>query len=237
MIQHARTSLRGGILPLLLAFAYLLAVTRCSAQHEYIGRYDVFAGFSDINAPFVNNLNQIGAGIQVGVVHNRWLASGFDFSTQSGNTALTANLLPANLQQEIAAELPGYTLSVSTDITIQTYSAGTQLTLRHFRSAAFFIHPVLSAFHIDATPKPGDAYATAIIKQLVPSGKKTDTAGGYGIGGGTDLRVTKHLSARMQLDAAWCHPVNDILANGGWIYRFSVGPSFHFGHNINKQLK
>lgn len=234
MILHIRTRLGLGILPL-LALVCLLAATRCSAQREYMGRYDLFVGFSDINAPFVNNLNQVGVGTQVGMVHNRWLASGVDYSIQSGTTPLTANLLPANLQAELSAFLPsGYSLRVPTDITIQTFSVGTQLTYRHFAAATFFVHPVLSAFHITATPKPGDAIATAVIALLVPSGKKTDTAGGYGIGGGTDLHLTKHLSARMQMDAAWCHPVNDILANGGWIYRFSIGPSFHFGHDVNK---
>lgn len=237
MILYFRTRLDRGIL-FLLVFVSLFAGTRCSAQHEYIGRYDLSVGFSDINAPFVNNLNQVGVDTQVGIVHNRWLASGFDYSTQSGNTPLTANLLPANLQTELGAFLPpGYNLRVPTDITIQTYSVGTQLTLRHFIPAPVFIHPVLSAFHIDATPKPGDPIAAAVIHVLVPAGKKTDTAGGYGIGGGTDLHLTKHMSARLQLDAAWCHPVNDILANGGWIYRFSIGPSFHFGRNINKALK
>jgi hypothetical protein len=237
VIQHICTRLGRGFLPL-LTFACLLAATRCSAQREYIGRYDLSVGFSDINAPFVNNLNQVGVGTQIGMVHNRWLASGFDFSTQSGNTPLTANLLPTTLQLELGAALPpGYSLRVPTDITIQTYSAGTQLTLRHYGSATFFIHPVLSAFHIEATPHPGDPIAAAAIKFLIPSGKKTDTSGGYGIGGGTDLHLTRHMSARMQLDAAWSHPVNDLLGNGGWIYRFSVGPSFHFGHDINKHIK
>jgi hypothetical protein len=234
---YLRGRLGTAMLPL-LAFVCLLAGTRCSAQREYIGRYDLSVGFSDINAPFVNNLNQVGFDTQIGVVHNRWLASGFDYSNQTGTTALTANLLPKTIQMELAAGLPaGYTLHLPTDITIQTFSAGTQLTWRHFAGTPIFIHPVISAFHIDATPKPGDPVAAAVVKLLVPSGKKSDTAGGYGIGGGTDLHLTKHFSARMQLDVAWCHPVNDILANGGWIYRFSVGPAFHFGHDINKHVK
>lgn len=237
MIPHIRRRLCGGVLPL-LTFVCLLAATPVYAQSDYIGRYDVFVGYSDIHAPFVNDLHQSGVGTQIGIVHNRWLASGFDFSIQSGATALTANLLPSNFQLELGAALPpGYVLSVPTDINIQTYAAGTQLTLRHFKTATFFVHPVLSVFHIDAKPHPGDPIAAAAIGFLIPRGRKTDTSGGYGIGGGTDLRLSKHLSARLQMDAAWNHPVNDLLADGGWIYRFSVGPAFHFGHNVNKHGK
>jgi hypothetical protein len=85
---------------------------------------------------------------------------------------------------------------------------------------------------VSATLHPGDPVATAVVAQLVPSGKKLDWTGGYGAGGGTDVRVSQHLSARMQADMVWSHPMNDLLGKGFWIYRFSVGPSFHFGRNI-----
>lgn len=220
----------------ILATVVLLAGSCCYAQHDYVGRYDVFVGFSDVNAPFVNNLNQPGFGTQVGFVNNRWLATGFDYSVQSGGTALTPDLLPKTLQMELAASLPpGYQLRVPTDLTIQTFSAGSQLVYRHFSGATFFVHPVLSAFRVEATPRPTDPVAAIVSRMLVPSGKKRDLTGGFGVGGGTDLRVSRHLSARMQVDIAHSHPMNDILGNGGWIYRFSAGPSFHFGRNIESR--
>lgn len=199
----------------------------------YVGRYDVYAGFSDINAPFVNNLNQPGFGLQVGVLTKTWFATGFDFSNENGATSLTPSLLPTTLQQELGAGLPpGYVLSVPTHVNIKTFAFGPQLTYRHFHSATLLFHPALSAFRISATPHPTDPVATAVTQLLVPQGTKVDWVGAYGVGGGADLRITRHLSARMQADFAWCHPFNDILANGGWISRFSVGPAFHFGHNI-----
>jgi hypothetical protein len=232
MTLHNRNRFGRAILPLLAALV-LFAAMRCTAQERYTGRYDAFVGFSDINAPWVNNLNQPGFATQVGYANNRWLGSGFDYSKETGTGPFTAPLLPTNLQQALAAQLPpGYHLSIPTDVTIQTFAAGSQLEYRRFAKTTILIHPVLCAFRVSATLHPGDPIATAVAAQLVPSGKKLDWTGGYGMGGGTDVRVSQHLSARMQADAVWSHPMNDLLGKGFWIYRFSVGPSFHFGRNI-----
>jgi hypothetical protein len=218
---------------LLMALIFLLPGSVCHAQREYIGKYDLFTGFSNVHASFVNGLNQPGFGMQAGMVHNRWLATGFDYSIQTGTTNLTPNLLPTTTQLVLAAGLPpGYKLSVPTNIKIQTFTAGPQLTYRRLSPEVLFLHPVLSAFRVSATPRPTDVVSTVVSKMLVPQGTKIDWVGAYGVGGGADLRISKHISARVLLDAAWCHPMNDILANGGWITRVSVGPAFHFGPDI-----
>lgn len=213
---------------------------QAAGNSTYVGRYDAYVGFSGIYAPFVNDLNQQGVGTQFGVNNTRWLASGFDYSAQSGSTQLTPSLLPTALQMELAAILPpGYSLSVPTHVNIQTFTAGPQLVYRHFVKETFFIHPVLSAFRVSATPHPTDAVSTAVVgaleqQGLVPtSGVKLDWTGGYGVGGGTDVNFSKHFSARFTIDIAHTHPMNDLLANGGWVYRFSVGPAIHFGHNVH----
>jgi len=230
--SHNRTGIAPRFLPLLTIFL-CLATAFGFAQSEYVGRYDLFAGFSNVSAPFVNNLEQPGFGMQFGVLNRKRIASGFDYSVQSGTTNLTPNLLPNSLQRALAAELPpGYKLSVPTNLTIQTFTGGSQYVYRHFHSQALFLHPVLSAFRVEATPRPTDPIAAVVSHILVPKGTKRDWVGAYGLGGGTDIHVSQHLSARVQMDAAWTHPMNDILAHGGWIYRFSVGPAFHFGRNV-----
>jgi len=232
---HNRHRFGRAVLPLLAALVLFAAVC-CPAQQGYISKYDAFVGFSDINAPYVNDLNQPGVAIQGGVANNRWLASGFDYSVQKGTGPFTPGLLPENLQKVLASELPpGYRLRVPTDVTIQTFAAGTQLTIRHFAGATLLLHPVLGAFRVSATLHPGDPIAKAVVAQLVPSGKKSDWTAGYGIGGGVELRMSKHLGARMQTDLIWAHPMNDLLGSGGWIYRFSIGPAFHFGPNIESR--
>lgn len=76
-----------------------------------------------------------------------------------------------------------------------------------------------------------DAFQKVIVAQLAPAGYKLDWTGFYGAGGGGELALTKHIGVRMQLDAVYNHPFNDILANGRWTFRSSVGTSFHFGRN------
>ena len=83
-------------------------------------------------------------------------------------------------------------------------------------------------------PYPADGFQKVIIAQLAPAGYKRDWTGFYGIGGGGDLTLTRHLGLRAQIDFVYNHPFNDILANGRWTFRYSVGPSFRFGRNVGK---
>jgi hypothetical protein len=83
-------------------------------------------------------------------------------------------------------------------------------------------------------PHPADAFQTIIVGQLAPAGFKLDWTGFYGVGGGADYSISRHFGIRAQMDAVYNHPFNDILANGRWTFRYSVGPSFHFGRNMAK---
>ena len=70
------------------------------------------------------------------------------------------------------------------------------------------------------------------MAQLAPAGHKTDWQGFYGVGGGFDILVSKHLALRVQADHVWDHLFNDLLKDGRWTTRFSIGPCFNFGGNI-----
>lgn len=225
---------------LLLAGTALL-VHHADAQQESISRYDVYAGFASINSPALG-LSQPGFHMQAGMNMRPWYSMGFDYSVGSGSEILRPDLLPSALQAQIAAAeqlyiagglLPAdYQLAIKTDTFTQTFAAGPQLMYRHYSKATFFIRPSLGALRERATPHPGDSFATTVTKQLAPAGSKLDWTGFYGVGGGGDYRVTKHFGIRAQMDVVSNHPFNDILANGRWTFRYSVGPSFHFGHNI-----
>jgi hypothetical protein len=134
---------------------------------------------------------------------------------------MALGLLPAN-----------YELAIPTHAFTETFAAGPQLQYRHYAKATFFVRPSLGALRERATPHPTDAFATAVAQQLAPAGYKLDWTGFYGVGGGTDYVLTRHFGVRAQLDAVYNHPFNDILANGRWTLRYSVGPSFHFGRSI-----
>jgi hypothetical protein len=70
------------------------------------------------------------------------------------------------------------------------------------------------------------------VQQLAPKGKKTDWQGFYGFGGGFDILFNKHIGWRFQSDLVYDHLFNDLLKDGRFTVRFSVGPCFNFGKNI-----
>jgi hypothetical protein len=116
----------------------------------------------------------------------------------------------------------------------QTFTVGLQLAYRHFSKVTLFIRPDLGTYHEVGTPHPTDMVAQAIVKQLAPSGQKTDWTVFYGFGGGTDLIFSKHVALRVQADLVYDHLFSDLLQNGRWTVRFGVGPCFNFGKNIVK---
>ena len=221
------------LLKALAAFCVAASAAACSAQDHYAGRYDLYTGFSDLNTPGLSNINQAGFHLQAGITASKWLSYGFDYSVQNGSSQLTTGIATSALQQQLAAELPpGYVLRLPFSATTQTFTAGGQFTYRKYHAATFFVRPVLAAFHITATPHPNDVIGTLVAAQLAPTGQLSDWYGAYGAGGGVEVPVLKHVGARIQLDAGWNHPFTNILANGSWSYRFSVGPAFHFGKNV-----
>ena len=217
----------------LTLYTFLLGLPLCRAQQSYVSRYDLYTGFSDLNTPGLNNINQVGFHLQAGLNTSRWLSYGVDYSIQTGATHLTPGLATAALQQQLAAELPrGYNLYIPFNANTQTITAGGQLVLRHYRHVTFFARPVLTAFRISATPHPTDAIGTLVAAQLVPGGTKIDWVGAYGAGGGVEFAMSHHLGIRAQFDAGWNHPFNDILGRGSFSYRSSIGPAFHFGREV-----
>lgn len=227
----------------LIALLFLGAITS-RAQQNYVGRYNVYTGFSDLSTPGLNSLNQIGFHLQAAVSPNRLIGTGFDYSAQTGDTSLTTNLATPKLQAQLAALAaqfeqagllpPGYTLNIPLHAITQTFTIGAQLEYRHFEYATLFVRPSLSAYRITATPHPNpqDLFAVTVSNSLAPNGSLTDWTGAYGVGGGVDLKLTEHVWARTQLDVVWNHPFNSILANGNWSYRFSLGPTFKLGPNV-----
>ena len=211
------------------------------AQQPYVGRFDLYGGFADINAPALK-LNQPGYHIQAGFNTRRWFTTGFDYSHATGDELLSPDLLIASLKtqvttataQLIAAHLlpAGYVLKVPTHAITDTFAFGPQYVNRHYAKTTIFLRPSLGAIRETAIPTPYDDFSAIVVDQLAPAGYKTDWTGFYGVGGGIDYAVTKHFGARMQADAVYNHPFNDLLASGRMTYRFSVGPSVHFGKNI-----
>lgn len=221
----------------------LLVLSPAYAQQKYVSRFDAFGGYAFLDSPHVG-LFENGFQFQVGVRPKTWYSLGFDYSISEGSLTLTPNLLTDALQQQLAAQFqalalaglipPGYTLSVPTHSRTQTFAAGPQLAYRHFSHVTLFIRPSIGAIYEVATPNPGDPIATAVVAQLAPSGRKTDWTGFYGFGGGVDYLFSKHVGLRIQADLVYDHLFRDLLKDGRLTTRFSIGPCFNFGKNIQK---
>jgi hypothetical protein len=229
-----------------LVVAELGLVVGIAAGQQEVRRYDVYAGFADLNAPALG-LNQLGFHLQAGINVKRWLSVGGDYSQAWGGELLTTQLLPAALQAEvngaqaqfIALGLlpPNYHLAVPTDAHTQTFAFGPQVDYRHFKKVTLFIRPSLGALWERAVPHPQDPFQTLVAGQLAPAGFKRDWTGFYGVGGGAEFALTSRMGLRAQLDAVYNHPFNDILANGRWTYRSSIGLAVHWGREVGEKGK
>lgn len=240
------TSRRVATIGILLALCPLLLTSIAFGQQTYVGRYDVYTGFSYLSSPAIN-LGEPGFHTQVGIRPTHWYSMGFDFSTSNGTTALTPNMLNSSLQQQLAPQLgqlqamikagllpANYKLSVPLDSSTQTYTMGPQLAFRHFKALTIFVRPDLGAMHETAKAHPGDPITKALIAQLAPSGTKEDWTYFYGFGGGVDINVTNHFSLRVQADFVRDHLFADLLNSRNSV-RVSIGPGFQWGRNMAKQ--
>jgi len=245
--------MRRYLLCILMLFVALAAV----AQQDYVSRFDTFAGYSYLATPNLS-LNQNGVNFEGGVNATRWLALGADYSYFKGSATLLPNQLVQSKQDElnsvftppfayfpppIPAALgaffganPGYTLKVPYDASTWTFAAGPQINYRHFKAVTLFIRPDLGVLHESVTAKPGasDLPANLAVAALVPGGKKSDNVVFYGVGGGFDLNVSKHLGIRSTFDYVHCFLFKNLLADSRNSFRFSVGPTFRFGGNVKK---
>ncbi len=226
---------------LFLALLPFLAPLGAFGAQDYVSRYDVYAGYVYFESPAIN-LAERGYHIQLGYNVKPWYAIGFDYSNAEGTLALLPKYLPSNLEDQVnsalnllinAGILPKtYQPSVTTNVSTQTFALGPTLIIRHFRHFAILLHPSLGAVRELAKPYPADALTQTLVAELIPTPTKLDWQGFYGIGGGVDVGVTKHFGLRMHVDVVYDHLFNDILRDGRWTVRASLGPSLHFGRNI-----
>jgi opacity protein-like surface antigen len=230
--------------------ALLLSLSACAfAQQDYVSRYDVFGGFSFLDSPKLD-LQQRGFNTQIGYNARRWLAMGLDYSIQNGHAALvTSDLKPnvqAGLNQLVAGYTaagvlpPGYVLWAPFNATTQTFTAGPQLSYRHFKKVTLFAHPSIGAIHEYITVKAHDGFTkNVVLPALLSSGvlktlKPNDTTYFYGLGGGADYNLTRHVHIRADLEFVHVFLYSNLLKDSRNSLRLSVGPTFSFGKNVTR---
>jgi hypothetical protein len=218
----------------------LLIFMLCAAgysQQAYVGRFDGFGGYSYFTSP---RLNLVARGFngQAGVNVFRWAAMGFDFSVFDGHTSLIPSMLNPSIQANLASTLPPSvipTLTIPYNARIYTYAAGPQLNLRKLKWVTFYIHPNLGALHADVTATPTTPLQTLLVNNLVgPTGKTSDTVVFWGVGGGMDWNITKHLHIRTGADFVRMNMFESMLDGPRNSVRISIGPTVNFGKNVEK---
>jgi len=234
---------------LMLAAALLLVASSAFAQQTNVTRFDAFVGYAYLNSPKVS-LAENGVQFQIGVRPKTWVSLGFDYSFSTGDLTLTPGLLTPALQTDLTGLLellakegllpPGYALSVTAFSRTQTFAAGPQFAYRHFKNVTLFVRPSCGIIKEVAAPLPSDPIQVIVVGAfeqmglLSSAGKKNDSTPFYGVGGGIDLLFSKHFGVRIQGDEVYDHLFSDLLAQGRWTTRFSVGPILNFGKNIVK---
>ncbi|HEY7388823.1 MAG TPA: hypothetical protein VH640_09955 [Bryobacteraceae bacterium] len=225
-------------------FAAIVLIWPAFGQQDYVTRFDAYAGYALLDAPSIGLL-QNGVAAQAGFRPNTWLSVGLDYTYAQGDLTITPGLLTKALQQRLAGGLaqlaaagqlpPGYQLRVPAFSRTQTATAGAELVFRHFAHETLFLRPVFAgAIYETANLRPRDAIAAAIVTQIAHSGTASDVTWFIGAGGGIDILFGHHFALRNQVDVVWNHLFSDLLANGRWEIRYSVGPAFNFGKNIKQ---
>jgi hypothetical protein len=229
-----------------LAFAIAVLVGSPLFGQEYVGRFDVYAGYMYLDSPHIS-LQEPGFHVQGGMRWSRYISLGLDYSRGTGSTTLNPNLATVSLQNQLNAFLiplkaggllpQSYVPLLPLSSVTETFSGGPELVIRHFKRVTFFVRPSLGAIHEVGTGHPNDLFTQAVLNLIAPSGKVTDTVMFYGFGGGASFNPTKHFSLTVQFDLVHDHLYDDLLKDSRNTLRVSVGPTFQFGHNVPKDVK
>jgi hypothetical protein len=185
------------------------------------------------------NLDERGWQAQFGYNYRRWVALGFDTSYFGGNSSLTVPMLNNATVAKLAPVLPylppGYTVWSPYHANTYTITGGPQFNYRHFKYVTLFIHPDIGAMYQMITVHPPDPIMSGIVSQLIgPSMKTSQWVGFYGVGGGVDLNVSKHVGIRLQSDWVYTNLFDNLLKNPQYTWRMSASPTFRFGKNVPK---
>jgi hypothetical protein len=113
-----------------------------------------------------------------------------------------------------------------------TFAAGPQFYLRKWEKVTFFARPGFGGIHEDANislpPQLGGLLT--LLHATVPTANQTDTTYFFGLGGGFDLNVSRPVGVRFACDWVNTHLFSNLLVDRQNYVRFSVGPTFRWGH-------
>lgn len=230
--------MRRSILILLLLLLSVSVVSGFGQQQEYVGTYDAYIGYAYLTTPNMN-LSQRGFQAQFGYNWRRWAALGIDTSYFGGGSSLTVPQLNNATLAKLAPILPhlppGFQVWTPYHANTFTITGGPQFNYRHFKYVTLFIHPDIGAMYQSVQAQPPNPIMASIVTSLLgPSMSTSQWTAFYGVGGGLDLNVSKHIGLRFQSDWVYTSLFDNLLRNPQYTWRMSASPTFRFGKNVPK---
>ena len=216
---------------LLCALLSLFCLPAWSQQNE-INKYTLFTGFDYMISP-ARNLTERGFEADFGVTVKPWLALGADFGalgsdifsgagTINGGETIFKPLLPPG-----AANL----INVPFKSTTYTFAAGPQFYFRKWEKVTLFFRPGFGGIHEDAEINLTQVAPVLTLMGLpVPNPKQTDTELFFGLGGGFDVNIHRNVGMRFAADWVNTHLFSNLLTGRQNYVRFSMGPTWRWGH-------
>ena len=203
------------------------------AQEPDINRYTLFTGFDYMISP-ARNLTERGFEADFGVTVRPWLALGGDFGALGSDVISGAGTINGRETIYVPLLPPGVanTINVPFKSTTYTFAAGPQFYLRKWEKVTFFARPGFGGIHekADITFPPNLAPIFVVLGIPAPSARQTDTQLFFGLGGGFDVNVSRKIGMRFAADWVNTHLFSNLLTGRQNYVRFSVGPTFRWGH-------
>ena len=213
----------------LFLFAFCLPLP---AQQTDINRYTLFTGFDYMISP-ARNLTERGFETDFGITAKPWLGLGVDFGvlTGAGTITGTETVYAAPVNRAFGSGAAG-AIHVPFGSTTYTFAAGPQFYIRRWDKVTFLIRPGFGGMHerADITFPPTLGPLFGMLQLPAPSVHQSDTKWFIGMGAGFDLNLSKAVGFRFAADWVNTHLFTDLLTQRQNYVRFSIGPTFRWGH-------
>jgi hypothetical protein len=202
------------------------------AQQTDVNRYTLFTGFDYMISP-ARNLTERGFEGDFGMTVRPWLGLGGDFGALGSDIISGAGTINGGETIFVPLLPPGAASQINVPIksTTYTFAVGPQFYLRKWEKVTFFARPGFGGIHEKADIDLSQVAPTLMFLGIpVPSAHQTDTQLFFGLGGGFDINVSRKIGMRFAADWVNTHLFSNLLTQRQNYIRFSVGPTFRWGH-------
>jgi hypothetical protein len=116
--------------------------------------------------------------------------------------------------------------------TTYTFAAGPQFSIRKWKKVTLFARPGFGGIHENANIAfpPALVPLFTVLQVPLPGAHQTDSQLFFGLGGGFDVNVSRKIGMRFAADWVKTHLFSNLLTPRQNYIRFSVGPTFRWGH-------